>query len=46
MTTQVESEEKKTSVIERIPWKKYIPQIAGKIVLGVIILTIFLLMIK
>ena len=37
MATQVESEEKKTSVKEIIPWKKYIPKIFGKIVIGLLI---------
>lgn len=43
MATHVESEENKPTIIERIPWKKYIPKIFGKIVLGLIILVIFIL---
>lgn len=43
MAVETETHENKESIIETIPWKKYLIQTANKIIVGLIILILFLL---
>ncbi len=45
MTVNTNPQEKKESIVETIPWKKYLIQIINKIIIGIIILILFLLIV-